>query len=169
MAIKVSDDEKRAHVKKLVEGFRTAMLVTRTEDGGMRSRPLSIADKREDGTLYFSTAIESGKVHELERDPNVNVAMQDGWRFVSLTGRARVVTDRAIIREMWAEDWKVWFPKGPDDPSLCLLAVDPEEASYWDAAGATGLKYFYEMAKAYVTHKKPDTDDDERHTGHVKM
>jgi general stress protein 26 len=168
-AIKVSDEEKREHVRKLVAGFDTAMLVTSARGGGLRSRPLAIADNRRDGTLYFSTAIESEKVRELESDSNVNVVLQDGRRFVSLTGQARVVRDRALIHELWSPSWKVWFPQGEDDPSLCLLVVEPVEASYWDAAGATGLKYLCEMARAYVTNTRPKADDDERHTGHVKL
>jgi general stress protein 26 len=168
-AIEVSEDEKREHVRKLVAGFDTAMLVTTALGGGLHARPLAIADKRPDGTLYFSTALESEKVRELEHDSNVNVVLQDGRRFVSLTGQAHVVRDRALIHELWSPSWKVWFPQGENDPSLCVLVVEPVEASYWDAAGATGLKYLFEMARAYVTNTRPKSDDDERHTGHVKL
>jgi general stress protein 26 len=167
--VKVSEEEKREHLRKLVAGFDTAMLVTSALTSGLRSRPLSIAKKRSDDTLYFATAIDSEKVQEIERNSNVNVALQDGRRFVSLTGRARIVHDRALVHELWSESWKVWFPKGETDPSLCLLAVDPLEATYWDGAGATGLKYLFEMARAYVTGTQPKSDDDERHTGHVKL
>jgi general stress protein 26 len=167
--VKISDGEKRDHVKKLVAGFDTAMLVTSALEGGLRSRPLAVAANRGDGKLYFSTSIESAKVKELEREPNVNVVLQDGRRFVSLTGRARVLRERALIHELWSESWRVWFPKGETDPSLCLLMVEPSEASYWDASGATGLKYLFEMARGYLTHTRPSSDDDERHTGHVKL
>ncbi len=168
-AVKVSDEEKREHVRKLVAGFDTAMLVTTGLAGGLRSRPLSIAKNREDDTLYFATAFDSEKVHEIERNSNVNVVLQDGRRFVSLTGRARIVHDRALIHELWSESWKIWFPEGETDPSLCLLAVEPLEAAYWDGAGAIGLKYLFEMARAYVTNTRPQSDDDEHHTGHVKL
>src|ERR1700733_10713712 len=93
-AVKVSDEEKREHVRKLIAGFDTAMLVTLGTGGDLRSRPLSIAEKRKDDTLYFATSIDSGKVGEIEHNSNVNVAMQDGRRFVSLTGQARIVRDR---------------------------------------------------------------------------
>lgn len=169
MATQVSESEKREHVRKLIAGFDTAMLVTRTLDGAMRARPLSIAQKSGDGTLYFSTSIESGKVHELEQDPRVAVVLQGNGKYVSLTGEAHVQRDRALIQQLWSETWRVWFPKGPDDPNLSLLVFEPHEADYWDAAGATGLKYFFEMAKAYVTNTRPSSDQDERHTGHVKL
>jgi general stress protein 26 len=165
----LSEDEKRERLRALMAGFETAMLVTRTDGGGMRARPLSIADNRDDGALYFSTAIESPKVQELEADPHVNVVMQDGRRFVSLSGVARIVKDRGLIDKLWSEGWKVWFPKGKDDPSLCLLMVEPVEAAYWDMSGAHGIKYLFQMAKAYVTGTRPPSDDDDEHTAKVKL
>src|SRR5436190_21044614 len=122
----IPEAEKHSRLMKLLSHFETAMLVTRVGEE-MRARPLSIAESREDGAVYFSTAIDSPKVAELEADPHVNVVMQDGRRFVSLSGTARVVRDRALIERLWKPSWKVWFPTGKDDPSLCLLRGDPTE------------------------------------------
>ena len=172
MSQTISDAEKRDRLRKLIAEFDTAMLVTHAADGSLRSRPLAIAKKNhdpEDDALYFSTAIDSGKVADLQSDAQVNVSMQEKRRFVSLTGSARVVRDRALVEKLWAEDWKIWFPKGKDDPSLSILIVEPREASYWDITGGTGLKYMFESAKAYVTGTRPPTDGDERHTAHVKL
>jgi general stress protein 26 len=165
----LSQEEKRERVKEMLAEFTTAMLVTRGSDGGLHARPLTIAGTREDGALYFSTAVESGKVHEIENDPNVNVALQGVRRFVSLTGTASVLRDRALIDRLWSESWRIWFPEGKDDPSLCLLVVQPSEAAYWDMQGAKGLKYLLQMAKGYLTHERPSSDSDEAHTGHVKL
>lgn len=169
METRVSEQEKRAHVMHLIDGFSTAMLVTQTAAGDLRARPLTIADHDQDGRLVFSTSIESGKVDDLEHNPNVVVILQDSRRFVSLTGWAHIDRDPDLIRKLWSESWRIWFPRGKDDPSLSLLIVEPTEASYWDAAGAKGLRYFYEMARGYLTHTRPTADGDERHTGHVKL
>ena len=169
MPTTIPESEKRERLQKLIHGFHTAMLVTRTKDGGLRSRPLAIADKRDDGALYFSTAIESTKVQELDGDPHVNVTMQDGHRFVSLSGMARIVNDRALVDQLWSEGWKIWFPQGKNDPSLRILIVEPTEAAYWDASGVQGLKYLFEMARAYVTGTRPTSDDDEAHVARVKL
>jgi general stress protein 26 len=169
MATKLSDPEKRDHVRAMLRSFHTAMLVTHALDGQLRSRPVAISESRNGEPLYFSTAIYSEKVAEVTANPHVNVVLQNRRRFVSLTGTARVVTDRALIGRLWAESWRIWFPDGRDDPSLCLLAVEPAEATYWDAEGARGLKYLFEMVRAYVTDKRPDSDSDERHTAHVTL
>jgi general stress protein 26 len=166
----LTDSEKRERLKELLDEFDTAMLVTRTEDGGLRSRPLSIVHNDDDQErFYFSTAIDSPKVRELETDPSVNVCMQDKRRFVSVTGVARLVKDRALIDKLWSEAWRIWFPKGKDDPSLRILIVEPREAAYWDASGLEGVTYLFEMAKAYLTGTKADSDGDERHVARVKL
>ena len=167
----ISDAEKRERLRKLIAEFDTAMLVTHGPDG-LRSRPLAIAKNGHDPgdeVLYFSTGIDSGKVADLQNDAEVNVSMQTKRRFVSLTGTARVVRDRALIDRLWAEDWKVWFPRGKDDPTLSILIVQPREATYWDVSGGTGLTYLFESAKAYVSGPRPPSDADERHTAHVKL
>jgi len=169
MTYQLSEKEKRDRLGELMSQFDTAMLVTRTADGELRSRPLAIARKRDDGALYFSTAIDSPKVVELETDPHVNVAMQNKTQFVSVSGHARVSRERELIEDLWSESWKVWFPKGKDDPALAIVIVEPFEAAYWDASGAAGLRYLFESAKAYVTGERPPSDDDERHTAHVKL
>jgi len=169
MTTTIPEAEKRKRLSELVVRFDTAMLVTRSSDGGMRARPLAIADAGDDETLYFSTSIESPKVREIEADPHVNVVMQDGRRYVSLSGVAKVVRDRGIIERLWSPSWKVWFPNGVDDPSLCLLRVEPVEAAYWDMTGTAGIKYVFEMARAFVTGSRPASDADERHTAHLKL
>lgn len=171
MSEKISDAEKRDRLRELIAEFDTAMLVTHGPDG-LRSRPLAIAKKGHDPAdqvLYFSTAVDSGKVGDLQNDAEVNVSLQEKRRFVSLTGTARITRDRSLIDRLWAEDWKVWFPKGKDDPSLGILVVEPREAAYWDISGGTGLKYLFESAKAYIAGTRPPSDDDERHTAHVKL
>jgi general stress protein 26 len=169
MPNKLSGEEKRERLSELMAGFSMAMLVTRTDDGGMRARPLRIAERRDDGSLYFTTAVDSPKVHELQADGHVAVIMQDHRKFVSVSGIARVVQDRALVEKLWSESWRVWFPKGKDDPSLCLVVVEPLEAAYWDVSGLHGVRYVFDMAKAYVTGKRPTSDGDERHTAHVKL
>ena len=169
MPVTMSDTEKRDKLAKLIAHFDTAMLVTKMSDGRLRSRPLSVAAHDGTAELLFSTAIDSPKVGELEHDAHVNVVMQQKRCFVSITGRARISRDPALIERFWSESWKVWFPGGKDDPSLALVVVEPEEASYWDASGIKGVKFIFEEAKAYLTHQKPPSDSDEERTAHVKL
>ena len=122
----MSDNEKRNKLMELMRHFDTAMLVTQSIEGGLHSRPLAVAEAGQDGSLSFSTAIESAKVLELRDDPRVNVVMQDGKRFVSVTGRARICRDGALVDRLWSESWRICFPQGKADASLAIVLVEPE-------------------------------------------
>ena len=76
-------------LQDLLKDFDAAMLVTRTTDGQLRSRPMMLAEVDANGGLWFVTGGDSGKIEELAHDHHVNVAMQSKWKFVSISGRAK--------------------------------------------------------------------------------
>jgi general stress protein 26 len=163
----VSPDKK---LHELLDDFDAAMLVTRNSAGQLRSRPMAVAQVELDGALWFITERHSGKMEELGRDNHVNVAMQGKMKFVSISGRATPVDDRAKVAELWNESWKTWFPGGKDDPALILLKVDGETGEYWDNSGASGVRYLIEAGKAYLSGTKPDeVENDPKIHGKVAM
>jgi general stress protein 26 len=147
----------RAHLIALVKDFDTAMLATRTSGGQLRARPMTLAEVDDDGTVYLVAGLSDPKLVEIEADPQVGLFLQSRTRWASLSGRASVVRDRARIERLWSELWRVWHPRGKDDPDLCLLRIDPSEGEYWDTAGARGVRFVLAAAKAYVTGTTPDT------------
>ncbi len=136
----------------LVKGIRIAMLTTVEEDGTVRSRPMATQQAEFDGTLWFFTQASSHKVTEVEAHHQVNVAYAnpDDNCFVSVSGRAALVRDRAKIRELWSPLLKAWFPDGVDDPELALLRVEVEQAEYWDAPSSKMVQ-LAGLVKALVT------------------
>jgi general stress protein 26 len=147
-------------LRDLLADFGTAMLVTRTPAGQLRSRPMAVADVESDGTLWFLTQREAAKVDEIGHDHQVNVALQTNLKFVSISGRATAVDDRKKVDEIWNEAWKHWFPEGKEDPSLLLLRVDGQTGEYWDNSGTSGIKYLIEAGKAYLAGTRPDVEHD---------
>src|SRR5690606_2026933 len=81
------------------------------------------------------TSTRTHKTSEIEADPRVCVAYSDidNNTYVSVSGTAEVVQDRAKIEEMWNPVYKAWFPDGLDDPTICLLRIDVEQAEYLDS------------------------------------
>lgn len=146
------------HLYDLLEGFDTAMLVTTQADGSFRGRPMAVAALKKDADTYFATTLESPKISEIEAHPDVIVTFQSSSQFAVVKGTASVVRDRAMIDTLWSEAWRLWFPAGKEDPSLCLLKVDAREAEYWDNSGAQGLKFLFEGVKALVQRKRPSND-----------
>lgn len=154
---------------ELLEDFDVAMLVTRSDCGQLRSRPMAFAAVDPEGTMWFLTERDSGKIDEIASDHHVNVAMQSKLKFVSISGQAVPVSDRAKIAEVWKESFKPWFPGGKEDPNLMLLRVDGEAGEYWDNSGTSGIKYLIEAGKAYLSGTQPDVEHDPKIHGKVAM
>ena len=115
---------------------------------------MATQDSEFDGSVRFFTSYDSAKVHEIERDQHVNLAYANPSDevYVSVSGVARTVRDRAKINELWSPIHKAWFPNGPDDPNIALLRVDVDKAEYWDSPSSTVVQLFG-FAKAIVTGK----------------
>ena len=151
------------HLYDLLKDFDTAMLVTQSADGHMHSRPMAIAELRADSDAYFVTSIESPKVAEIKANPTVTLTFQSSKQYASLSGQATIVRDQALIDRLYKEDWKIWFPQGKSDPSISMLKFNAQHGEYWDNAGAQGLKFVFEAAKAYVKGERPKEDDQKQH------
>ncbi|MBB3209189.1 general stress protein 26 [Rhodopirellula rubra] len=143
----------------LLEDFDTVMLVTHGAEG-FDARPMAVARLDDDGSMWFATNRDSGKIAAMIKDPQVAVTMQGGHKFVTLSGTASVHDDRSLVSSMWKEAWRVWFPKGKDDPSLILLKVDPNVGEYWDNSGLEGIKYLWRAGKAYLAGEQATVDKD---------
>jgi general stress protein 26 len=154
---------------ELLEEFDTAMLVTRNHKGELRARPMVVADIDADGSIWFMTQNHSGKIDEIAADDEVGVTMQASSQYLSLSGRAEPVDNRAKLDELWNESWKTWFPKGKEDPTLCLLRVRGDRGEYWDNSGGSGVEYLYEATKAYLSGTRPDVDENPDIHGKVNM
>jgi general stress protein 26 len=151
----------------LVQDFGTAMLVTHAPDGALHARPMAVAQVEPNGDMWFVTDRHSGKMDEIGADAQVNVSMQGGGKFVSISGQAAVLEDRRKVDEIWNEHMRVWFPGGKDDPNLVLLRVDAREGEFWNNSGTNALKYLFKAGRAYLRGERP-TDDQTEH-GRVRL
>lgn len=141
-----------------IKDVRVAMLTTLENDGSLQSRPMYTQQVKFDGDLWFFTADDSGKVAEVQRDSDVNLAYVEpkDSLYVSASGKAEIVKDAAKIDELWNPSLKAWFKQGQDDPSLALLRVRVTSAEYWDD-NHSKMGQLFGMAKAAMT--------DETYTG----
>jgi general stress protein 26 len=145
----MTDDQARK-VAELMKGQRFGMLTTTDPRGTLTSRPMALQEVEFDGDLWFFAERSSRKVGHIAASPQVNVTVGSGSTWVSLTGQASVVDDRAKKRELWNGGVEAWFPDGPDDGAVVLLKVEATSAEYWNTPGgrvATALSF----AKAKVT------------------
>lgn len=136
--------------KQILNEFDTAMFVTQTPTGELRSRPMIVADHLENGDLLFLTSAETGKTEEAIHHPQVNVTMQSPDKFLSLSGVVTLSFDRELIKKLWKPSWRSWFPKGKDDPDLALLRITTTAGDYWDVSGATQIKFLFHGGKTLI-------------------
>lgn len=151
MASHHSDQENRAKVRAMIADIEVAIMTTLDEQERLRGRPMRAqrTDLLED-TLWFFTRLDSPKVSELRQDPRVLLGYSDpkNQDYVSIFGRARIVTDVAKKRALWTEDLQKWLPEGPDSAEVGLIAVEMEGAEYWD-----GVTSDLRFAIGYVQSK----------------
>jgi len=151
-------------LKELTEDIDFCMLTT-TDGGHLRSRPMSTQEFEFDGDLWFFSSDNTHKIEEIQKDNRVNVAYSkpDDNKYVSISGRAEMVKDRAKIEELWSPVLKAWFPEGLDDPHLCLLKIAVEQAEYWDAPNST-IVQLIGFVKALATGQSADYGENEKIT-----
>ncbi len=143
---RLSGREGMKKMGELVKDIRIAMLTTLSADGSMDSRPMATQKTEFDGTVWFLTRQESGKVQEIAQDSHVSLlyADADDAKYVAAKGRASVSRDKAKIHELWNAMYKAWFPEGEEDPSIAVLRVEITEAQYWEASSSKlvrGMRY----------------------------
>jgi general stress protein 26 len=172
----VSPAKKIEELYSLIEGIDIAMMTSRTFDGTLVSRPMATQEKRPRVDFWFVTSTETHKVDEVQAQPEVNLAYYNNKsrEWVSVSGTARIVNDRDLIRTLYEPKWKAWFTDeggvrngGPNDPRLVLLEVEAHEATYLKSDAPRAVQLF-KVAKALVTGDTPKIGD-MRHVGKKEL
>ncbi|WP_062227019.1 pyridoxamine 5'-phosphate oxidase family protein [Aureimonas frigidaquae] len=145
----------------MIEKFDTAMVVTR--DGQeLRARPMALKLSSARDLLLFITDLDSHKVDEIEADDRVALSFTRHGEYVSVSGRARVSTDKALIDDAWDAEAEAWMPQGKDGPGVAVLAIEPTQAEIWDV-NTSKVRQAYEFARAYLGGKdRPDVSHNEK-------
>ena len=156
----MTNEDQQAKVAGLIKDARIAMLTTVSADGSLVSRPMGVQDVDFDGDLWFFAEEGSHKVHEVEGGSPANAAFSDSTAWVSVSGRAEVVRDRAKIAELWGASAEAWFPDGPETPGVVLVVLRGETAEYWHAKGGR-LTTAFSLVKAKVTGERYDGGENE--------
>ena len=146
----------------MIEEIEIAMMTTRRPDGHLEARAMANQKRAAGADLWFVTADGTAKLRDLASDPHVNLSYyKDRTReWISVSGIATISRDRAKIRELYAEDWKIWFGEEgdprhgtPDDPRFVLIGVSVHAAVFLDVTKPQPVVLF-EMAKGWLTGAK---------------
>ena len=142
-----------------IKSIRFAMFTTADEHGHLISRPMTNQEMDAEGNLWFFTSTETDLWENIVSRPEVNIAFAEpeDHLYVSVSGKAERVVDRAKIKSLWNPAVQAWYPHGPDDPHVVLVRVVTRTAEFWDSKGGKIVQMF-EMAKAVLTGSTPEVD-----------
>jgi general stress protein 26 len=149
---------------ELVNDIEIAMMTTRRPDGHLESRAMASQKRAPGADLWFVSCEGTAKLRDLAADPHLNLSYyKDRTReWISVSGIGKMTRDRDKIRELYAADWKIWFPDAgdprhgtPDDPRMVLIGVDIHAAVFLEVDKPQPV-VLYEMIKGWVTGTEPE-------------
>lgn len=156
MAEASSTTDDRQKVWELIKDIKVALMVTTGDGDRLRGRPMAALNKTFDGTLWFASREGAPKEGQIADHAQVLLAYSEpkSQDYVSVSGRATLVHDKAQVKALWSEALRVWFPKGPEDSAITLIKVDVESAEFWDSPSSSWV-YAMGYAKARLTGEPP--------------
>lgn len=79
-------------------------------------------------TVRFGTSPRSRKAREIQADDRVVLAYADATEiaYVVLKGRAALESDPAQRRSYWREEWRAFYPEGPEGDDYVLIRFVPD-------------------------------------------
>ena len=146
-------EEAMAKLRALLAEFPIAFMVT-VHNGAVTARPIGVVGDHAkfDGSLWFLTDRRSRKVGYITAGCITSVLFQDDKRgaYLSLSGRATVVDDAAMVKELYTSVQRAWFPEGAEDPELIAVRFDVDGGDYWEGHNSM-LRLAFAYAKALAT------------------
>ena len=115
----------------IVEADKFPVLATVDAAGQPRLRPVSPV-RTVGFTVYVANLRRYGKTGEIAANPRVELCyVNPAHDQVRLTGLAEVVTDAALLRDIWSENPLLKHYLGtPDNPELIIYSIRPVQVRF---------------------------------------
>ena len=140
-------------IKTIIDKANSCFFCTKIKSNqSFSTRPMSVQEVDDEGNLWFLSAEDSHKNDELSEDPYVQLLFQGSQYsdFLSVYGKASVITDKAKIKALWKPVLKTWFTEGENDPRITVIKVKPDEGYYWDTKHGIMIAMVKRLAGAIV-------------------
>lgn len=123
------------HVARALSRFEPAVLLTSDGLGAIHA-PGSAADGSDPRLYWFLADARTLLDWESHRRQVVTLSFQspDERVYLTMSGRAEVVTDHDAAASMWRPAFKRWFPGGLGDPRLLLVRFATYDAEFYQTS-----------------------------------
>ena len=130
------------------------LMVTMAEGATLTSRPLRLAEV-DHASLRFLVDADAAWIGAVHSGAVVNATVADGkrGRWVSITGRTRLLSDVAMVERLWSADTDRFVPTGIT--GAAVLELHTEAAAWWESEDT--IRRFVHFVKGLVGDEPPDT------------
>lgn len=111
-------------------------------------------------TIIHVTTIDSWKNKEIQGNHEINLSFSDpsNHTYVSLSCTCYIDdSNRELMKELWNPYCEIYFPKGVNDPNLCLLVCDIHHAGMFEIYFVDICCAEYETTTTIYFHLKQRT------------
>lgn len=152
----MSDGEFQQRIWNILNDHPVVMLTT-VVDGKARTRPMSGHVDRDAHRLLFITHSHTGPIEEFDPAGTVSIAISDEDHnfYAAVECEASRIDDADLLKQIWSPITGAWFPGGPDDPDVTLLALHPISAEIWNGP-SSGVVIAFKLATAKILGRTPD-------------
>jgi general stress protein 26 len=121
-----------SYIQKIIDVGDVAMLVSRSDHGVLKSRPMETVGINKEGDIYFFTTLSSELMRELTENSQVNLSFtKEDHDYISVSGVTQVIKNKTDLAKFWNSRYELWISDGLDNPSIILLKVSLVSAEHW--------------------------------------
>lgn len=152
----LNPEESKMKLRDLVESIDFAMFTSNLSKPPFHTVPMTTKKVDINGNLWLLSGRTSQHNINIKIDENVllNYANSGDHEFLTVYGKASIITDKAILKELYTKADGAWF-EGVEDPNLSAICVKPEDAHYWESKSGK-LISLVKMGVGAITGKQPD-------------
>ncbi|HBF36745.1 MAG TPA: pyridoxamine 5'-phosphate oxidase [Firmicutes bacterium] len=122
-------------INQLVADTRNIIVCSVDEKGYPNAKAMFKTVHDDLKSFYFSTNTSSMRTQQFMKNSQASLYFcgNEEINGLMLIGEMKVLTDSAIKQQFWQEGWKIFYPKGVNDPDYCILQFTAKQGHYYHA------------------------------------
>jgi len=118
--------------REIINSTKYCALITVDSTGEAHARTMEVYKPENDFIIWFGTNAKSRKIQEIQKNPKVTVyyAGIEGNGYVTIIGKAEIVSSNYEISRHWKEKWENYFTDKSDFILIKLVPLKLEIISY---------------------------------------
>ncbi|NHJ84875.1 MAG: hypothetical protein FK734_05405 [Asgard group archaeon] len=84
-------------------------------------------------SVYISTNTSSIKMKQITENKRIAIyySLPDEIKGIMIQGEAEIIKDMNFKKDIWVENWTMYYPQGYTDPDFTLLKIKPKLIRGW--------------------------------------